>query len=982
MTGDTSANFDALSLFEAELVDQTCERFETAWRSGDWPCIEGYLDAVPESCRATLLNELIKLELELRRKVGEVPTPDEYRVRFPDRALIIDEIFRELHEPSEGRSTLPDNILGSAVPNPDAPTLDAPTVDLDPSKIAELATVDGSLGRLFGDYVIHDRLGSGGMGVVYRAFQRKANRLVALKLIKADWCGDSTEVTIREAEKRFRNEAQVLGQLEHDHIVPLYDVGQAEGLFFFSMRLIKGRSLGQIILSDGPLAPRRAAYYTEAIARAIQYAHDNQVLHRDVKPGNILIGENDRPYLIDLGLAKSLEATDCSTLSGRALGTAAYMSPEQAGGATKIDFRTDVYGLGATLFSLLTGRPPFTGPSPMVVLRKVIDEEPAWPRDRDKPVGSELKAICLKCLEKNPANRFASAGELAVVLKKYLDYDPTGVTLPRPWTRLAKWAKRQPWRAAAAGIALVAVLVAASAGALAWRGGHHLAAAEALVRENATVNFLELPNTIAQMANHRAWINPRLHQRLQDSSADPELRVRVLLALLPSEPQHASELADRLVKCGYEEHRVIREALRAHLPTVAPRIQAAIENPGHDIAQRARAAAALIAFDGPKTPAGQAWSALRLAPDPGLRVELIDWLVRSKVDVEILVNRLDSEPDVSVRRQLIQTLGALGHLQPPTNVSRSLPKRLVAMYRDDPDPGIHSSLAYLLRRWGMERDLELINADRADKPRDGRHWYVNPAGITMAVLDVPEAYRPLPPEPGQPPARFAIATIETPLTLFQQFDPNHAALRNKEYNPAPPAYLDAPADTVSYFEAARFCNWLSEREGIPQKEWCYRPGDAKGVWVLVPDYLSRLGYRLPTVQEWEYAARAGTTTDRYFGDDVAHIDHYSWHRENNPGHHPEPIARLRPNDFGLFDAIGNVEELCFNPRPTFLTTECNCRSLRETGICEAHAEARKGSSFTGVKDHQTARKRTRGLDEVWPIDAWVYTGFRLVKNEP
>ena len=232
-------------------------------------------------------------------------------------------------------------------------------------------------------------------------------------------------MTIDDAEKRFRNEAHALGQLEHDHIVPLYDVGQAEGLLFFSMRLIKGRSLGQMILSDGALAPRRAAYYIEAIARAIQYAHDNQVLHRDVKPGNIIVGENDRPYLIDLGLAKSLEATDYTTLAGKALGTAAYMSPEQARGATEVDFRTDVYGLGATLFTLLTGRPPFTGPSPMVVLRKVIDEEPAWPRERDKPVGGELKAICLKCLEKNPADRFGSAGELAVVLKKYLNYEPT-----------------------------------------------------------------------------------------------------------------------------------------------------------------------------------------------------------------------------------------------------------------------------------------------------------------------------------------------------------------------------------------------------------------------------------------------------------------------------------------------------------------------------------------------------------------------------
>ena len=206
--------------------------------------------------------------------------------------------------------------------------------------------------------------------------------------------GELTDGTNDDARIRFRNGAQANAQLEHDHIVPVYEIGHVGGLLYFSMRLIKGRSLGQMILSDGPLAPRRAAYYVEAIARAIQYAHDKAVLHRDVKPGNIMVDENDRPILIDLGLAKSLDATDYTTLTGKVLGTAEYMSPEQAKGLKNVDFTTDVYGLGATLFALLTARPPFSGPQPMVVLRKVIDEEPVWPRRIDKPVGRELKAIC------------------------------------------------------------------------------------------------------------------------------------------------------------------------------------------------------------------------------------------------------------------------------------------------------------------------------------------------------------------------------------------------------------------------------------------------------------------------------------------------------------------------------------------------------------------------------------------------------------
>ena len=213
------------------------------------------------------------------------------------------------------------------------PTVDAPTLDLDPRKIAELAhgrRGPGSALRRLRDPRPAGLGGHGGRLSVVSAQGQPTGRPQADqgRLVRRLDRGDHP----RGRDGDFRNEAQVLGRLEHDHIVPLYDVGQAEGLLFFSMRLINGRSLGQMFLSDGPLAPRRAAYYIEAIARAIQYAHDHQVLHRDVKPGNILVGENDRPYLIDLGLAKSLEATDYTTLTGKALGTAAYMSPEQARG--------------------------------------------------------------------------------------------------------------------------------------------------------------------------------------------------------------------------------------------------------------------------------------------------------------------------------------------------------------------------------------------------------------------------------------------------------------------------------------------------------------------------------------------------------------------------------------------------------------------------------------------------------------------------
>jgi hypothetical protein len=976
MSGNTAARFNVLTLSQAELVDGACDRFETTWREGDWPCIEAYLDAVPAACRQTLLLELLKLELELRMNVGETPTVDEYRVRFPDHAEAIAQIFATVREPSGPLSTAPDDsLLGGSRPD-----LDMSTLSLVPGSLDDLLQSDRIRGRHLGDYFIVDRLGSGGMGVVYRAIQRNANRDVALKLIKADWWGDSTDATSHEAEIRFRNEAQANAQLEHDHIVPVYEVGHVGGVLFFSMRLIKGRSLGQMILSDGPLPPRRAAYYIEAIARAVQYAHDKGVMHRDVKPGNIMVDENDRPILIDLGLAKSLEATDYTTLTGKALGTAEYMSPEQAKGLKDVGPASDVYGLGATLFALLTGRPPYSGPNPMVVLRKVIDEEPVWPRECDKAVGRELKAICLKCLEKDPKHRIPSAGELAAELKKYLSYERCKYTLPGPGIRFAKWVRRQPWRAASAGLAFVAMMIAG----LAW-GRHERqseATAEVLIRDLHRVRLTDLPRTLEQMAGYRGWVVPRLRELLSGERPDTEARTRVLLALLPFEPDRARELAERLLACGPEEHRAIREALSGRWADVAPKLQKAANDPEADQGRRTRAVAALIALDGPKTPAANAWSKLRLVPDPGPRVALLEFLVQTQVDPEILVNRLEIEPDDSVRRQVILALGALADGQPPSGVSQALPARLVAMYRDHPDPGVHSSLSYLLRRWGLESELKRIDGELAGKPPGGRRWYVNSVSITMAVIEVPENRRSPLPKDGMLAARFAIATTETPMALFEELEPNHAERRKEVFERLPPTPPDAPADALSYFDAARFCNRLSEREGIPRAEWCYRPGKHEGVMILESDYAKRRGYRLPTLPEWELAARAGSATDRYFGQETTFIDLYVWHSLNSDGH-TQPIGRLRPNDFGLFDVIGNVREWSYNPAVP-LDPACRiCPAGAGPYSCEIPLESLRGGHYRSSPAAQSVMCNRTGitLDAVQPDFRYPFAGFRLVKNE-
>jgi hypothetical protein len=884
-------------------------------------------------------------------------------------------------------STARDDRSAGEIPTQDcgryAPTLQPETAEWVPGSLGALPEVDGALGRLVGDYLILDRLGRGGMGVVYRALQRRARRIVALKLIKAEWWGESTEDSHRAAEVRLRHEAEALAQLEHDHIVPIYDVGQVDGLMYFSMRLIRGRSLAAMVRSDGPLPPERAAGYLEPIARAVQYAHDRGVLHRDLKPGNIMVDADDRPYLIDLGLCKSLEATDYTSGDGRPLGTAEYMPPEQARGDKDVGFEGDVYGLGATLFTLVTGSPPFTGSSPAVVLRKVIDEEPAWPPERDQAVGSELKAICLKCLEKDPSRRFRSAGALAEALRRYRAEEPTGITLPGPWSRLARWVRRNPWRAAAVGLAVCTVMVAAMAWVQAARRASRTA--DSMVTDLPRIPLSDLPRKIRELEGYRGLVEPRLRALIVSSPDDPELRARVALALLPSEPSRAIELADRLLACGPEEHWVIREALRDRWAEMAPRLDAVLDDPRSDPGRRTRAATALIALDA-RTGAGtapsveRAWSLLRLEPVPDPRVELLDWLVRSKVEVATLAGRLEHEPDPSVRRMLILGMAELGDGQPLGGVPPALRARLAAWYRDDLDSGIHSSLAYLLRRWGDRSEQERIDAERAGRPRDQRRWLVTARGQTMAVIDPADPSTPQIPG-GGPFRRFAIATTETTIGQYRAYDPDYWT-RDKERAALPHSDPDLAAFAVCYHDAAGYCNWLSRQEGLPPEQWCYVPGRVAGSLVLAPDSPCRLGYRLPTLQEWEYAARAGTTTDRYFGQSLGHAADYAWFNRN--GHnHAEPVGRKRPNDAGLFDALGNVLELCDNLDPPH-DPGCDCPAAHGADCRKHRLVSIRGGSFYQGQGGLTVAVYSKTLDRVSPEpeNAWHYIGFRIARSEP
>jgi tetratricopeptide (TPR) repeat protein len=316
-------------------------------------------------------------------------------------------------------------------------------------------------GRKFADYEILEEIGRGGMGVVYRARQISLNRIVAVKMLLPG-------LSSPEYLRRFRTEASTAAGLQHPNIVAIHEVGVWEGRQYLVMDYVEGQSLAQRILDmqRGSRNFRQIARWVALMAEALQYAHDRGVLHRDLKPSNVLIDEEDRPQITDFGLAKRLGDESELTLSGRAIGSPSFMPPEQAGSHDKVSRRSDVYGLGGTLYYALTGCAPFKGETPAKVMHEVLTSDPVPPRSLDSAIPRDLETICLKCLEKEPARRYTTARMVAEELGRFLDNNPI---LERPVSvpeKIWRWCRRKPL---VAGLAMVLVVSLALGGWLGWQ---------------------------------------------------------------------------------------------------------------------------------------------------------------------------------------------------------------------------------------------------------------------------------------------------------------------------------------------------------------------------------------------------------------------------------------------------------------------------------------------------------------------------------
>src|SRR6476646_6769759 len=333
-------------------------------------------------------------------------------------------------------------------------------------KAAQVAELLGELG----DYELLEEVGRGGQGVVFRARQKSLNRTVALKVISLGQWASKAHL------KRFRLEAEAAAKLEHPGIVPIHEVGERDGSCYFSMKFIEGGQLDEVVRSAtadssggerAPMSIRQAAELIAKVARTVHYAHQHGILHRDIKPGNILLDQKGEPHLTDFGLARLVETESTMTRTLEVLGTPSYMAPEQAmGNNSAVSSATDVYGLGAVFYQLLTGQPPFAGGATYETIKLLLDTEPKQPRLLNPKIDRDLSTICLKCLEKDPKRRYSSALALAEDLERWLKHEPIQARHTGVFARGRKWVQRNPTSAL---LAASLFALAAAAGWIVWK---------------------------------------------------------------------------------------------------------------------------------------------------------------------------------------------------------------------------------------------------------------------------------------------------------------------------------------------------------------------------------------------------------------------------------------------------------------------------------------------------------------------------------
>ena len=394
-------------LLPGSLVDMLLADQRLRWSQGQRVTVEAYLEHYPQlRGDPAALRTLLAGEIALRREQGDGFELDEFCRRFPDLSPWLKEQFASSHGSTSRDSTSPDGDKGEDRPWPAVP-----------------------------GFQILAEIGLGGMGIVYRAHQSRLNRIVALKMLLGG------PAASQRAIARFRAEAAAIAHLQHPNIVQIFDIIEHEGQLLLSLEYVPGGNLAKRIAGK-PQPSKQAAEVVRQLAVAMKFAHERGIVHRDLKPSNILLTDDGVPKITDFGLAKRLDTDTSTTKTGTVLGTPDYMAPEQAEGRVReIGPATDIYALGAILYEMLTGQAPFRDEAVVRVLDAVRFKKPRLPRELVPETPTDLEQICLKCLEKSPSQRYASAGDLADDLARFLNGEPVGARAGI-WRKLTRWWKK------------------------------------------------------------------------------------------------------------------------------------------------------------------------------------------------------------------------------------------------------------------------------------------------------------------------------------------------------------------------------------------------------------------------------------------------------------------------------------------------------------------------------------------------------------
>jgi eukaryotic-like serine/threonine-protein kinase len=528
-------------LLEAILADQ-----QERWERGECVTAAAYLERYPAlRAEPEQAADVVYQEYVLR---AEGDAPDlfaDYLRQFPEYAAPLQRLYEA------------DRFVGSAL----------------------LPRGPEGLGKRFGNYELLEEIGRGGMGIVWKARQVGLGRVVALKMILTGELASPDDI------ERFRNESRAAAALDHPNIVAVHEVGEHGGQPYFSMDFVAGRSLADVV-REGPLPASRAAEYIRAVAAAVQHAHDKGILHRDLKPANILIGAEDQPRVMDFGLARPITGSAGLTGTGQVLGSPPYMPPEQASGRKGgLTPASDVYALGAVLYELLTGRPPFQAETPLDTLLLVLETEPVAPRLLNPRMLRDLETICLKCLHKDPKKRYASASALAEELGCFLRGEPIQARPVSFVERAWRWCKRKPVLAGT--LATLVLVIAGGLGGVLWQWARaEQKSTEAREerdtakreRERAEAYFQDSQEVVRSMLSHVG------NERLRDVPQMEPLRRELLEEALAFDLKFLQERGDDpavrfLVGQAHRQVGYIRETL-GELPAAEKAYRQAIERHG------------------------------------------------------------------------------------------------------------------------------------------------------------------------------------------------------------------------------------------------------------------------------------------------------------------------------------------------------------------------------------------------------------------